>query len=161
MARGLKKERLAFFRYYKEQTGEKEIDLKKVVAFAKQKGWKIPEPIDGETQLAKQFAEALREETRVNKKTGRPYRANHVYTRQQGTTQLHLWIDIDEAKRGPMHKALQMRREQVVGDVVSISDDEDHWNSINPKEEPIKLEFDFNPDVQWRKASPGDQQLAS
>ena len=156
---GKKQEMQRFYHYYKDQTGEKEVDLKKVAVFAAANGWTLPEPIDALTRLSKQFAEALREETRQDRKTGRTYRANHVYVQNQGTLQLHLWIDIDEAPRGPMFKALQMRRGQMVGDAVSLADDADHWNSIHPTEAKIELEFDFGPDVEWRKASPGEDEL--
>src|SRR5258706_7107060 len=98
-------------RYYKDETGEKEVDMKKVAKFAVAKGWPLPEPTSLIERLAKEFSAAAREEVRTDKKTGRPYRVNHVYTDFRGGEQLHLWVDIDEAPREPMKKSLVMRRE--------------------------------------------------
>lgn len=150
-------ERQKLIRYYKRETGEKEIDMEKVARFAVSKGWKLPEPIDPIKRLAEDFASSAREETRVDKDTGRPYRANHVYVVTRGGTQLHLWVDIDEASREPMIKACVMRREQMVGDAVQLSFDMEHWNRRNPTEQPIDLPMDFGPDVEWRKNAPKDK----
>lgn len=67
-----------------------------------------------------------------------------------GNQQYHLWIDIDEAPRKSMHKSLIMRREQMVGDGLQLTLDAMHWNSINPKEEPIVIPLDFTEDVEER-----------
>lgn len=69
----------------------------------------------------------------------------------QGRLQGYLWIDIDEAPRGPMQRSLVMRREQIVGDALQLSFDADHWNSIHTDEEPIILPLDFTDDVDERK----------
>lgn len=144
-------------RWYKDETGEREVDMKKVAQFAVLRGWPMPAPVDPIDRLAKDFSAAAREETRNDPKTGRPYRVNHVYTVTRGEEQLHLWVDIDEAPRAPMFSSLQMRREQMVGDAVQLTFDADHWNSIHPEEEPIHIELDFAPDVEWRKNTPGDE----
>ena len=43
-------------------------------------GMKAPPPVTSEELLAKQFASAEREETNIDKKTNRPYRANLAYS---------------------------------------------------------------------------------
>ncbi len=144
-------------RSYKDQTGEREIDMHKVVRWAVLKGWPLPEPVSPLDRLAKEFARAAREEVRTDAKTGRPYRANHAYTVQQGKDQYTLWIDIDEAPRGPMLKSLVNRREQMVGDGLQLTLDADHWNDINPGEEPLIMPMDFTDDVEWRKAAPPEE----
>ncbi len=53
-----------------------------------------------------------------------------------------------------MHKSLQLRREQMVGDGLQLTFDADHWNNIHPGEEPIVMELDFTLDVEWRKNGP-------
>lgn len=146
-------DRQRIIRWYKQESGQKEVDMTEVAKFALKKGWKLPEPVEPLKRLAEEFARAAREETRVDPKTGRPYRANHVYTVPRGGENLHLWIDIDEAPREAMHKAFVMRREQMVGDAVQLSFDMEHWNRVNPKAEPIDLPMDFTPDVEWRKNS--------
>ena len=144
-------------RTYKDETGKKEVDMKDVANFAASKGWKLPPPVSGIDRLTRDFAQAAREEMRYDRKTRKPYRANHAIPVTQGGKQLYLWIDIDEAPRKPMLKSLVMRREQMVGDGLQISYDQDHWNSIHPSEEPIKLPMDFTEDIEWRKNSPDEK----
>lgn len=145
-------------RYYKDETGVKEVDMHKVARFAVSKGWPLPEPRDPLDRLARQFAAAAREEIRHDKATGRPYRANHVYTVQQGDLFQRLWVDIDEVARAPMLASLVNRREQMVGDACQLSFDAEHWSRVNPDKEPINLPMDFTQDVEWRRNAPGDEE---
>jgi hypothetical protein len=144
-------------RYYKDQTGKMEVDMKEVAKFAVKMGWQLPAPSDPLDQLAKEFAQAAREEIRYDKGSGKPYRANHAIVQQQGDDQLHLWIDIDEAPRKRMRKSFIMRREQMVGDGLQLSLDVDHWNNIHPHEEPIIIPMDFTDDITWRKNAPEEK----
>ncbi len=148
-------------REYKDRTGEREVDMKKVAEFAESLGWPMPKPPSALELLARQLSDAAREEIRYDKKTGRPYRANHSITQGYGPSQLHLWIDIDEATRGPMLKSLVTRREQMVGDGLQLTLDADHWNGLHSDEDPIKLEMDFGPDIEWRKNAPDDEDEAA
>lgn len=148
-------------RLYKQATGEKELDMHKVAEFAKERGWPMPKPVSPIEMLAKRLAQAAREEIRVDRQTGRPYRANHSYTIAQGNQQLHLWIDIDEAPRSPMLKSLVKRREQMVGDGFQLTLDADHWNSIHQSEEPIIMPMDLTDDIEWRKNTPDEEEKAS
>jgi hypothetical protein len=147
--------------YYKDQTGKTEIDMKEVAKFAVAKGWPLPTPAKPLDLLAKEFSQAAREEMRYDKKTGKPYRANHALPIMQGEQQLHLWIDIDEAPRKPMLKSLILRREQMVNDGLQLSLDTDHWNSIHQDEEPINIPMDFTDDILWRKNAPEELKKAS
>lgn len=147
-------------RQYKQEKGKAEVQMAEVVKFAVAMGWKVPPPINPMDRLAKEFAVAAREEVRHDKKTGRPYRANHAVKTMQGGVQLVFWVDIDEAPRKPMVKSLNNRREQMVDDGLMLSYDADHWNSIHPDEEPIQLEMDLTPDIEWRKNSPDEQKIA-
>ena len=38
----------------------------------------------------------------------------------------------------------------------------DHWNRVNPSEEPINMVLDFGPDVEWELNAPlqGDDKAA-
>lgn len=148
-------------RLYKEKTGQSEVDMRKVAEFAVSIGWRLPAPVSLIDRLAREFSQAAREEIRYDQQTGKPYRANHVIVQKQGATQLHLWIDIDEAPRKPMVKSLIMRREQMVADGLQLTLDADHWNAIHPSEEPIQIPMDFTDDVQWRKNAPDGRQEAS
>lgn len=142
-----KQEMQRLIRAYKDGTGNRVVDMKEVAKWAVGKGWPLPTPRSPIDILAQNFAEAAREETRRDTKTGRPYRANHSFSVVQGGQQLHLWIDIDEADRGPMLKSAVTRREQMVGDGLQLTLDLMHWNSINPDKEPIELPMDLNFDI--------------
>ena len=137
-------------RLYKKKTGLTEVDLKEVAKFAVEKlGHKLPDPVDPLDVLAKKIASAAREETRTDKVTGRPYRANHAIPKQG--SQQTLWIDIDEAPRPLIQKSLVKRRDGIIGDALQLSLDVDHWNGANPSEEPIIIPLDFEEDVEERK----------
>lgn len=141
-------------RLYNQETGETEVDMHKVVRYAVSRlDMKLPTHANPLDLLATRFSKAARLEIRHDKKTGRPYRANHAVPSGQG----YLWVDIDEAPRRPMHRSLINRREQIVGDALQLSFDTDHWNDMHPNEEPIVVPLDFTDDVEWRKNGPEDQ----
>ncbi len=152
-----KREQQKLIRAYKDETGKREIDMKEVAKWAVGKGWPLPIPRNPLDVLAQSFAEAAREETRRDKKTGRVYRANHSFTTAQGGQQLHLWIDIDEAERGPFLKSAVTRREQMVGDGLQLTLDIMHWNSVNPNEKPIELPMDLTFDIELRLNAPDEE----
>lgn len=151
-----KREMQRLIRAYKDETGKREVDMKEVAKWMVGKGWPLPTPRNPLDMLAQQLAEAAREETRRDKKTGRAYRANHSYSVMQGGQQLHLWIDIDEAERGPFLKSAVTRREQMVGDGLQLTLDIMHWNSVNPDAEPIDLPMDLTFDIDLRLNAPED-----
>ena len=156
-----KSEMQRIIRAYKEATGEREIDMHNVAKWAAGKGWPLPVPQNPLDILAKQFADAAREEIRRDEVSGRPYRANHSFVTQHGGQQLHLWIDIDEAERGPMVKSAVTRREQMVGDGLQLTLDLMHWNSVNPDKEPIELPMDLTFDIELRLNSPDEDENAA
>jgi hypothetical protein len=141
-----------FIRFYKDHTGEKHVDMRKVAAFAKTMGWPMPKPRDPLDILANDFADAAKEEYRHDATTGRSYRANHVIWTKQGDQQIPLYIDIDDDH--PRHvivKSVMTRREQVISDLVQIVDDAEHWSVAHPSETPIQIPLDFLDDVEWRR----------
>jgi hypothetical protein len=148
-------------RLYKDETGETQVDMKKVAQFAVNKGWPIPIPKDPIDILAKQFSTAAREEIKHDKSTGRPYRVNHALPYKQGHDVFYLWVDIDEAPRSQMHKSLTLRREQMVGDGLQLSYDADHWNSSHQNEDKIQLEMDLSFDIELRKNAADAEQEAA
>lgn len=156
-----KKDMQRVIRAYKDETGELEVDMHKVATWAKSKGWPLPTPQDPLDLLAKQFSDAAREEIKYDKTTGKPYRVNHSIVVRQGATQLHLWIDIDEAPRGPMLKSLINRRDQMIGDGLQVTLDADHWNAVNLAAEPIQIPMDFTLDIEWRKNAPDEDEQAA
>lgn len=156
MRKSVELQRIA--RLYKEETGTREVNPHDVVDWAVERlNYPLPAPQNPRDILANQLSDAFREETRRDKKSGRHYRANHAIPVMQAGKQLFFWIDIDEAARGPMHKSLNIRREQSVADLLQLSLDADHWNSIHPDEEPIVIQLDFTYDVEWRKNAPEER----
>lgn len=149
---------LSMMRWYRNETKKTGIDMHDVARFALSKGWKLAPPPDPVDRLAHDFSRAARTETRYDKATGKPYRANHAYTVRQGDKQLTLWLDIDfDAPRALFLKSVVKRREQMVDDGVQLSLDLDHWHSIHPDEEAIDIPWDLTDDIQWRKNSDEDQ----
>lgn len=150
------KEMQFIIRQWKEATGKTEIVMSEVAAYAISMGWPAPAPITPEERLAKEFAQAAREETRQDEKTGHPYRVYHA-VKMDGAGQGVFWVDIDEAPRKHMVKSAWARREQVVGDMVQLTLDLAHWNRVNPSEVPIVAETDITPDVNEFLAGPGEE----
>ncbi len=152
-------ERQKLIRLFREKTGESGVDLRKVAEFAVRLGFPLPPPVDPIDRLAKLFAEAARQEVRQDKKTGRPYRANHAFPKATVNGQMIFeWVDIDHPKTTPeiMRKSLITRREQMVDDGLQLTLDQDHWNSVRPSEQHISLPMDLSPDIEWRKAALDD-----
>ncbi|MFA5429858.1 MAG: hypothetical protein WC329_01710 [Candidatus Omnitrophota bacterium] len=141
------KEMQQIIKLYKSETGELQVDMRKIAEYAVKKGWPLPIPTDPLDRLASDFTQAAREEVETDKVTGHPYRVNHAYK----VGQAMFWINIDEAPREPMQKSLIARREQMVDDGLQLTYDADHWNRIHSYEEPIQIPLDFTDDIQWRK----------
>jgi hypothetical protein len=115
-----KNEMQRLIKQYKFETGAREVDMHEVARWMTAQGWPLPPPIDPIDRLAKELSKAAREEVRYSD-SGRPYRANHAFPSPQGGKQLMLWVDIDEATRPQMHRSLNLRREQMVGDAVQLT----------------------------------------
>jgi len=145
---------------YREQTGNSSVDMHEVAKFAAGMGWPLPKPKTALERLAEQFSSAARVEMRRDEVTGRPYRANLAVTTWNGSEQLTLWTDIDEAPRPIAHKSFQQRREQMIGDAVQLTFDVMHWNRVNEAEAPIEMPMDFTDDVQWRINAPDEDKAA-
>jgi hypothetical protein len=149
-----KKELSKIIAYYRAMTGETELDPKKMAKFAVEHGVELPRPKDPLELLAKEISTAAREELRRDEKTHRPYRAYHSLPIKHADGQTSfVFVDIEDATRPQMHRSLNKRREQMVGDAVHLVYDADRWNSQHPELDPIEMELDFGPDVLWRKAA--------
>jgi hypothetical protein len=152
----------AFYHHYKRVAKKTEVSMAEVAAAAAKEKWPIPEPISGIDRLAKQFAEALREEIRYDKTTRRPYRANLAITQKLADgKQLAFWIDTDEADREKMLMAKVKYREQMIGEAVMGTNTFDHWSRSHPDQLPIPFETDLRDEVQWRLNAPDEDDKAS
>lgn len=156
------KERLKMIRMYKEETGKTDIDHHDVAIWAVGRGWRLPTPKTAVELLAKELSAAARTQTRLDVESGLPYRANHAYTVIEAGKVKTRWIDIDEkAPRHKMQKSLKIRRDQMVADGLQLTLDAQHWNRVNPKEEPIQPEMDFRFDIELELNAPREEQKAS
>ncbi len=146
----------ALIQRYKEETGQKTVDMDAIADWAIQRGAILPRPKTARELFAAQLADAARAEYRVDPKTGLSYRANHALRqRAHDGRQSVLWVDIEDATRPQMHYSLSDRRQQMVGDAVHLKIDEMIWNSKHTDEEQIQLDMDFTYDVEERLNSPG------
>lgn len=146
-----RKDMQRLIRHYRDETGETEVDMKKVARFAALMGWKMPTPKDPLDILAQELSRAARDEMEYDRDTGRPYRVNHAIAQKQGTQTVFVWVDINEAPRSVMLRSLNLRREQMVGDGLQLTYDADHWNSQHQDEDKLQLEMDLSFDIELRK----------
>jgi hypothetical protein len=144
-----------FVRWYKQEYKKTAVTMAEVAREAIARGWKLPPPISPEERLARQFSDAEREEIRYDKATRQPYRGNLALTqRLKDGTQLSLWIDTDEASRPQMVLALHKYREQMLGEAVIGTNTANHWNRMNPEQQPLPFPTDLAEEVQWRLNTP-------
>lgn len=145
-------------RQYRDETGNTELNHHDVAKYAVRRfGWKLPTPKDPLDLLAKDLSAAARLEERVDRKTGRSYRANLSYTIGQGDASMTLWVDTDEATRNQVVRAATNGRDQLVGEAYRLVTTLEHWSSEHPDEEPVQLELDLGPDIEWMMNAPADK----
>lgn len=145
----------AIIQRYRDETGNYGgIDLNEVAEYAIRLGVKPPKPRTEQALLAEKLAAAAREQTEIDEVTRRPYRVNIAVTDGRGKDQMTLWHVLDTTPRITAQKGLVQRREQMVGDAVSLADDADRWNRMHPNEEPIQIPLDFGFDVALRRHAP-------
>lgn len=136
---------------YREEVSPEPADLKTVAAWAISKGLWAPRPIDLNTSLANDLADALRDETRTDK-SGRRYRANiPVRHSTKGGAPLFVWADIDDAPRTHVEKNVQQERRQIASHCYALAMKVDHYNDAHPGEDQIPLVLDFSDDVEEMK----------
>lgn len=146
----------ALIQRYKQETGEKAVDMDQIADWAMQQGATPPKPKTARELFAAQLADAARAEYRVDPATGLSYRANHALrNRTRDGKQMVLWVDMDDATRPQMLWSLTDRRQQMVGDAVHLKIDEMIWNGKHAHEQPIDQDMDFTYDVEERLNSPG------
>jgi hypothetical protein len=149
----------AFVRYYKRENKKNTVTMAEIAEAAIKMGWKAPPPVTAEERLAKQFAAAEREETKVDKKTNRPYRANLAYTvTDKKGEQTSFWVETDDATRHQAEMWMNKYREQMIGEAVIGTDTIEHWNRINSEEQPLQFHLDFTDEYEWRRNAPVEEE---
>jgi hypothetical protein len=153
---GYKEKLQDFYRQFCEDTGRKgAVDPDEVAQWAYRKKLWIPQTRDVVSRLAKDLADAWREEYRTDRR-GLRYRAMHA-VRGFGPQQRTLWADMDTASREHMERAFAQRRRQIVGDCVQLKTDVDVFNDKRPSDEPINLVLDFTYDVEELQQKPDSE----
>lgn len=142
------------FRDYQERTGQAEVNMDDLAAYCEEQGWVMPTPPTPRKLLVRELSKAIRQATRTDKVSGNPYRAYHCVEERHGQLLLSFWRDIDEAPRPFMDRSLRARSDQVTNDLVQLSFDAEHWNRVNPQEEPLLVNTDLTLPVQIRKNAP-------
>lgn len=135
------------YQQYEAETGAEELDMKKVAAWAIGKGlWKSP-PYDPVKACAKALSRAAREEYYVDPQ-GREVRKRHCYVMidESGQKFWH-WVDIITAKPDPMHRSLQWRRRNALGDVSQLARDLESYNENNKYGAQLQMSFNFDEDL--------------
>ena len=150
-------------RTYREETGSEDIDLAKFADYLIQQGLTPPRVPSQRDLMAKAAKTALKHEIRRDNATGHPYRGWHAVPRgtdKEPGQMLFSYVDIDDAPRLPMAKALALRVSAMVDDGVQVSFDAEHWNRLHPTEEPISVDemLDLRDQVEWRKNARVDDQ---
>lgn len=143
-------------RVFQEREG-RDLTAHEIAEMLKAIGWPMPKPKDPIDVLAKQVSEALSEETVFDEVLGEPVSVNICYPVEPGSKSDgkpdYRWTGLDEAPRdkGEMNKTL--RRDNMVGDAYKSTLILMRWNRMHPKEEPVQLDLDLGPDVEWRLAA--------
>lgn len=98
-------------------------------------------------RCADDIANAMREEYYIDPQ-GRKVRAKHCAKVEVAGEQTRLWDDHRTAPRDFMEIATKQRRYQIVGDCRQLKTDVDSFNENKCPEDPIKMLWDFTPDVE-------------
>jgi hypothetical protein len=141
-------EALQKYKYqYFAETKKTTATTRELAAWALASGrWEAPRDLLLE-KCREDFAAALRDEE-IKDDNGRPVRANQVARIVTNGVQQYLWGDIRNIPRKHLVSAVQVKREQMVGECRQIDRDCEFWNSRHPKDEPVQCHFDFRDDVE-------------
>jgi hypothetical protein len=58
-----------------------------------------------------------------------------------------VWVDIDHATRAQMEMSFAQERDAICRHLTQIQIDIEHWNRVNPTQEPLSIVHDFTNDV--------------
>lgn len=145
-------------RLFQLETGIYDFTMSQVAVWADGRGFEMPTPPTPAELLARQLQRAARMITRSGDDSV-PYRAYHAYTEIVNGEPRRNWFDMEgpAATKSKVEKSLKLRREQALDICVHIKVDENQWNRMRP-DQSIQLDFEFNDEVTWRLAAPGDEE---
>ena len=132
---------------YREAGQEWSAPKNQIAAWAIREGLWRPSPDSLVSQCADQLAEAMRVEYHTDAQ-GRTVRSKFAAPKKIHGDQLtYLWDDIRTAPPEHMKAAIQVRRNQIVGDCRQLKNDVDSYNENHNPGKPIQLILDFTQDV--------------
>jgi hypothetical protein len=143
-----KEEKQCIINDYIAATGAEEVDMNDVAKWADSHGrLPPPRPFDPIKAFAHELSDAAREEYYFDPQS-REVRKKHcfVIVEADGTRRWH-WVDIVTAKPEPMHKSLQARRRQALGDVIQLDTDRKSYNENNLFGGHIEMSYNFDEDL--------------
>jgi len=150
-----KDDMLSIWEQYQKEVSADPTDLRDIGAWARSKRLWAPRPVDIDASFAREMAEILREQVRIDK-DGRKYRA-FIPARERGKDGLPLfkWADIDVAPRSHVEKGVQWERRQIAADCFALAMKIEHYTAAHPDEEPLQTSFNFEEDIEEMKIARG------
>lgn len=155
-----KQEMQRWCRTFREQEG-RDLSNHELAHRLKGIGWEMPKPKDPLDLLAKQISDAEAEEMVFDEELNDSVNRNICYQVDVNGEKVTLWTELDTATRNKVEKNKTLRRDQMVGDAYSSSLILLRWNRLHPKEEPVQMDLDFGPDVEWRLNTPKAKKRAA
>ncbi len=150
-----KEDMLSIWEQYQKEVSADPTDLRDIGAWARSKRLWAPRPVDIDASFAREMAEVLREQVRIDK-DGRKYRA-FIPARERGKDGLPLfkWADIDVAPRSHVEKGVQWERRQIANDCFALAMKIEHYTATHPDEDPLQTSFNFEEDIEEMKIARG------
>ena len=140
-------------RTFREREG-RDLSADEIASMLEANGWPMPKPKTPHEILAKQVSESQGEEVIYDDVLNESVPRNICYPVESNGKQIMLWTDADAASRKKIEKNKTLRRDQMVGDAYQTSLILMRWNRLHPEEEPVQIDLDFGPDVEWRLNTP-------
>jgi hypothetical protein len=144
-----------FARMFREETHAPDIDPASFAEYLLRHGVQPPRIPTAREVMARLAKQALKSEIRHDAVTRQAYRAYHAVptSADPETGQMRFsYIDIDDAPRPAMEKAIALKVSSMVNDGAQVARDATHWNRINPTQIPLDVEaqLDLRDAVEWR-----------
>ena len=135
---------------YVAETGQTELVMPEVTAWAVKNGHCDLPIADALKQLAKQFSKAA-STAMITGDDGKPVRKFLPYREVKGHKQLTLWSDIHDLSIENMRCSVQLVRRQVRSTIIQTDRNIEYFNNhVNPGD-PIQLSWNFDADIDESK----------
>lgn len=140
----------AVWHAFEKEHGKAPATARQAVLWGVERGMIQLPPADPLGRMAMDMSRALRSEFAVDRH-GRRYRKNIALRVMRAGVQHTIWSRLEDAPPEFVRESFAQRRSQIIGDCVQLDNDASVWNSLNPAEKPIQLDFDFRDEVKARR----------